>query len=215
MVRPKIKNGEHLQLYVEKEIISLIEEYKKNLSRSEFVERAVLAVVKGCSGDIELYQNLKEAQNKLKVLQGENERIKKENEKFQKKIQKLELEVQGWRAKWDGQKTLDKYSRKAREIKLLAQKISEHIAEGKTVTEVLSEAEIFEIGDQVDVFKKLFEPEDPRMGWRNNDEFLSKYFPGWRVVKKDQEGGILKMVFLKENGHTRKDKTLAGGMKNA
>ena len=214
MVRPKIKNGRQIHLYLSEEIISLIEKYQKKLSMSEFVERAILTVVKGCSRDIELYQNLKEGQNKLKVLQEENEKLKKEKERLEKKIQKLEIEIQSWKDRWGGQKTLDKYSKTANWKKSLAMKISEHIEEGKTFKEVMEEIGILDPEGQIDFLHDLFNEYNSI----SERYFFSPYLPEWRLVKNrnDLLGGYRSYIFKREeDGHAQGKTPRMGVMKNA
>ncbi len=90
MVRPKIKNGRQITLYLSEDIIHLINEHRKNLSISSFIEQAILAVVKGQQHSIKISQNLLSTQNELKHLQEENEKLRREKEKLEKKLAKCE-----------------------------------------------------------------------------------------------------------------------------
>lgn len=90
MVRPKIKNGRQITLYISEDIIQLINEHRKNLSISSFIEQAILTVVKGQQHSIKISQNLLSTQNELKRLQEENEKLRREKEKLKKKLAKCE-----------------------------------------------------------------------------------------------------------------------------
>ncbi len=90
MVRPKVKNGKQIHLYISEEVLNLINQYRRNLSTSTFVEEAVLAVIKGPNHVFELMQNSQNLQAELKALQEENEKLRREKEKLEKKLAKCE-----------------------------------------------------------------------------------------------------------------------------
>ena len=210
MGRKRKKDGIVTSVYISKELLRKLEEERpKKVSISDIVETMLEISLKGKSKILEITSEVTSLRVRVKDLLSEKERLEKENEKLQKKIQKLELENQEWKARWDGQKTLDKYSRKAREFKLIVQRILEHIEEGKKVSDVMSEAGILERSDQFDIAKKLFEPKlrKKRKSYYNvieesgrwhHKEYISKYLPGWRTVG-DSGIFILEQVFMRED----------------
>ena len=94
MVRPKIKNGRQIHLYISEEVLNLINQYRRDLSISTFIEEAVLAVIKGPNHVFELSQNLLSVQDELKRSQEENERLRRENKRLKKKLASLQAETE-------------------------------------------------------------------------------------------------------------------------
>ena len=92
MPRPRRRNAKAVTLSLSLDVINLIDEYRKNLPASYFVEQAILAVVKGQKHTIELSQNLSSTQNELKRLQEENEKLRREKEKLEKKLENMNAE---------------------------------------------------------------------------------------------------------------------------
>ncbi|GEM_PF-7044762 len=198
VVRPKVKDGRSIQLYISKELLEQIERYKGSLSTSGFIEEAVKFVIEGNRRSIKLASEMNELLKELKELREEKERLAKENERLKKKIEKLEEEIEKWRAKWKGQTTLKKYEKKQKELTALADRILDHIEEGKTWREVARDAGFVLPADQVDIFNALFR--------KNGYGFISDIIGGWRLVPgRRKEDGIFGYVFkaIKSSGRAQ------------
>ncbi len=183
MVRPKLKDGRQIHLYISYEILEQIEKYKGSLSTSGFIEEAVKFVLKGNSRSVKLASDMQELLKEINKIKEEKERLEKENERLKKKIEKQEEELEKWRAKWKGQTTLTKYEKKNKEILSLVEKIREHIEEGKTWREVAREAGIIMPGDQIDLLWKFFKK-------HGKYELVSDIIDDWKLVSETGYGYV-------------------------
>ena len=188
MVRPKRRDAEPITLNLDREILTWLKEHKsEHQSLSLFVDDLLRAVIKGPAQQLSKQSaQLADLQAELKVLREEKERLEKENERLKKQVTKLTVEVEKWRKKWDGQKTLDKWTKKQNELKQLVDMVLPHLEEGKRWREVMEELEILEMGAQVDILNKLF----IRSG--GNEEYLpSKYLRGWVLERTEMYSGVV------------------------
>ncbi len=194
MGRKRKKDGVIFSVYISKELYQKLKKYN-SVSRSDLVENALKFILNGHDEVLKLTRELEIKNDKLKVISEERSRLEKENERLQKKIERLEKENEELKAKWKGQTTLKKYDQKSMEIKAIAERLLEHIEEGKTWREVAKEAGFIFPGDQIDILKKVFQKE----GY----SFKSEFIPGWKLTEgANTAQGYFGYIFKREeDGH--------------
>lgn len=192
MGRKRKKDGIVTSVYLSKDLLRKLEEKKpRKVSISDIVEMMLEVSLKGQSKLLEITTELADIKVQLKDVTMEKDRLERENERLQKKIERLEKENEELKAKWKGQTTLKKYDQKSMEIKAIAERLIEHIEEGKTWREVAKDAGFIFPGDQIDILKKVFQKE----GY----SFKSEFIPGWKLTESINDmDGYFGYIFKRE-----------------